>query len=69
MRCRRPVSSRRDALQTAGFVAEFGGVTMKADNETQLGGEDALRMQKLIDVLEGLDDVQNVYTSVILDDE
>ncbi|MDS4013708.1 MAG: YebC/PmpR family DNA-binding transcriptional regulator [Candidatus Accumulibacter sp.] len=59
----------RDALQTAGFVAEFGGVTMKADNETQLGGEDALRMQKLIDVLEGLDDVQNVYTSVILDDE
>jgi len=59
----------RDALQAAGFVAEFGGVTMKADNETQLGGEDAQRMQKLIDVLEGLDDVQNVYTSVILDDE
>ncbi|HNL96547.1 MAG TPA: YebC/PmpR family DNA-binding transcriptional regulator, partial [Accumulibacter sp.] len=50
----------RDALQAAGFVAEFGGVTMKADNETQLGGEDAQRMQKLIDVLEGLDDVQNV---------
>jgi hypothetical protein len=38
---------------------------MKAENETQLAGDEALRMQKLIDVLESLDDVQEVYTSVV----
>jgi YebC/PmpR family DNA-binding regulatory protein len=54
----------KDALEAAGFKVEFGGVTMKAENETQLGGDEALRMQKLIDALEGLDDVQEVYTSV-----
>ena len=58
----------RDALAAAGFKAEFGDVTMKAENETQLTGDEALRMQKLIDVLESLDDVQEVYTSVVLDD-
>jgi transcriptional/translational regulatory protein YebC/TACO1 len=41
---------------------------MKAENETQLTGDESLRMQKLIDVLESLDDVQEVYTSVVLDD-
>jgi transcriptional/translational regulatory protein YebC/TACO1 len=58
----------RDALAAAGFKAEFGDVTMKAENETQLTGDEALRMQKLIDVLDSLDDVQEVYTSVVLDD-
>jgi YebC/PmpR family DNA-binding regulatory protein len=58
----------RDALAAAGFKAEFGDVTMKAENETPLTGDEALRMQKLIDVLESLDDVQEVYTSVVLDD-
>jgi transcriptional/translational regulatory protein YebC/TACO1 len=58
----------RDALAAAGFKAEFGDVTMKAENETQLAGDEALRMQKLIDVLDSLDDVQEVYTSVVLDD-
>ncbi|MBO3704770.1 MAG: YebC/PmpR family DNA-binding transcriptional regulator, partial [Candidatus Accumulibacter sp.] len=43
-------------------------VTMKAENETQLSGDEALRMQKLIDVLENLDDVQEVYTSVLMDE-
>ncbi len=57
----------KDALTNAGFRAEFGGVTMKAENETLLVGDDALRMQKLIDVLESLDDVQDVYTSAVLD--
>ena len=41
---------------------------MKAGNETELTGDDALKMQKLIDVLEGLDDVQAVYTNAILED-
>jgi len=58
----------KEALAAAGFQSEFGGVTMKAENETQLTGDDAARMQKLIDVLESLDDVQEVYTSVVLDD-
>jgi len=43
-------------------------VTMKAENETQLSSDESLRMQKLIDVLESLDDVQEVYTSVVLDE-
>ena len=58
----------KEALAAAGFQVEFGGVTMKASNETVLTGDDATRMQKLIDVLEGLDDVQEVYTSAALDD-
>ena len=56
-------SDVKDALEKAGFKAEFGEVTMKALNETVLAGEDAERMQKLIDVLESLDDVQEVYSS------
>jgi len=59
----------KDALQAAGFESQYGGVTMKAENESQLTGEDARRMQKLIDVLESLDDVQDVFTNVIMDDE
>ena len=39
---------------------------MKALNETELQGEDAERMQRLIDALEDLDDVQQVYTTAVL---
>ncbi|TXG88357.1 MAG: YebC/PmpR family DNA-binding transcriptional regulator [Rhodocyclaceae bacterium] len=56
----------KEALEAAGFTAEFGQVTMKAENETELSGEDGVRMQKLLDVLESLDDVQDVYTSVVI---
>ena len=56
----------KEALEAAGFTAEFGQVTMKAENETELSGEDGVRMQKLLDVLESLDDVQEVYTSVVI---
>jgi YebC/PmpR family DNA-binding regulatory protein len=59
----------RDALEAAGFKAEFGEVTMKPQNETELSGDDAVRMQKLLDALEAIDDVQEVYTSAVLDDE
>ena len=53
------------ALERAGFKAEIGEVTMKPENETELGGDDAQKMQKLLDALEGLDDVQGVYTSAV----
>ena len=59
----------KEALETAGFTAEFGEVTMKAENETELTGDDAVRMQKLIDALEGLDDVQEVYTSASFEED
>ena len=51
----------KDALEKAGFSAEFGEVTMKPLNDTELAGDDALRMQKLLDAIESLDDVQAVY--------
>ncbi|OSI10142.1 YebC/PmpR family DNA-binding transcriptional regulator [Neisseria canis] len=53
-------------LEEAGFKSEDGDVTMRAQNDTVLMGEDAEKMQKLIDALEDLDDVQNVYTSAVL---
>ena len=57
----------KEALEAAGFKSEFGQVTMKADVEIELAGEDAERMHKLIDVLESLDDVQDVYTNAVMD--
>ncbi|KAB2964491.1 YebC/PmpR family DNA-binding transcriptional regulator [Zoogloea sp.] len=59
----------KEALEKAGFTAEFGEVTMKPLNETELAGDDAVRMQKLLDALESLDDVQAVYTSAVMDEE
>ncbi len=57
-----------DALIAAGFSSEFGEVTMKPLNEAELTGDDALKMQKLIDALESLDDVQEVYTTAVFDE-
>lgn len=54
------------ALEKSGFKSEFSEVTMKAQNETELAGDDAARMQKLLDALENLDDVQAVYTTAVL---
>ena len=54
------------ALEKAGFKAELAEVTMKPGNEAVLTGDDAVKMQKLLDALENLDDVQNVYTTAIL---
>lgn len=59
----------KDVLEAKGFVAEMGDVTMQAQNEIVLSGEDAEKMQKLLDALENLDDVQNVYTSAVLENE
>ncbi|OWT55681.1 YebC/PmpR family DNA-binding transcriptional regulator [Candidimonas nitroreducens] len=56
------------AFEAAGLAPEVQGVIMKALNETELVGEDAAKMQKLLDILEGLDDVQEVYTTAVLDE-
>ncbi|MBV8656280.1 MAG: YebC/PmpR family DNA-binding transcriptional regulator [Burkholderiales bacterium] len=58
----------KEALEKAGFKAEMGEVTMKPQTETALAGDDAVKMQKLIDALESLDDVQEVYTSALMDE-
>ena len=49
------------ALEAAGLKPELAEVTMRAENTVALEGEDAQRMQKLLDVLEDLDDTQAVY--------
>ena len=53
-------------LEKAGLRAELGEVTMKPGSETEFTGEDAVRMQKLLDALEALDDVQDVYTTAAI---
>jgi YebC/PmpR family DNA-binding regulatory protein len=53
-------------LETAGFKPELAEITMRAENTVELTGEDAARMQKLLDVLEDLDDVQAVYHNAAL---
>ena len=51
----------KNALEAAGLVADVAEVTMRAENSISLTGDDAVKMQKLLDVLEDLDDVQNVF--------
>jgi YebC/PmpR family DNA-binding regulatory protein len=58
-------SQVKAALEKAGFKAALAEVTMKPENETEMAGEDAAKMQKLIDALESLDDVQDVYTTAV----
>jgi YebC/PmpR family DNA-binding regulatory protein len=54
------------ALEKAGFKAELAEVTMKPSTETELSPDDAAKMQKMLDALEALDDVQDVYTTAVL---
>jgi len=56
----------KDALGRAGLKTAFAEVTMKPTTEVELRGDDSERMQRLIDALESLDDVQDVYTSAVL---
>jgi YebC/PmpR family DNA-binding regulatory protein len=51
----------KNALEAAGLKPEVAEVTMRPENTIELTGEDAVRMQKLLDVLEDLDDVQDVF--------
>ncbi len=57
----------RDALLQAGLNAEVAEITMRADVPVALAGDDALKMQKLLDMLEDLDDTQSVYHNAELD--
>jgi YebC/PmpR family DNA-binding regulatory protein len=61
-------SAVKDALAKAGFSSAHGEVTMKAQNEVVFTGDDAAKMQKLLDALENLDDVQDVYTSATIEE-
>ena len=58
----------KDKLEKAGLKAELAEVTMKPVTESLLTGDDALKMQKLMDALESLDDVQEVYTSAVMEE-
>lgn len=51
----------KNALEAAGLVPGVAEVTMRAENAIELGGDDAARMRRLLDALEDLDDVQEVY--------
>ncbi|HWA14398.1 MAG TPA: YebC/PmpR family DNA-binding transcriptional regulator [Burkholderiales bacterium] len=57
----------KEKLEKAGLKAEVAEVTMKPTTENALTGEDSVRMQKLIDAIESLDDVQEVYTTAVLE--
>ncbi|HNI08297.1 MAG TPA: YebC/PmpR family DNA-binding transcriptional regulator, partial [Thiobacillaceae bacterium] len=50
----------------AGLKPVVAEITMKALNETDVGGDEAVKFQKMLDMLDDLDDVQDVYTSAIL---
>src|SRR3990172_6711929 len=55
-------------LEKAGLKAELAEITMKPLSETVMSGDDGARMQKLLDALEALDDVQDVYTTAMIDE-
>ncbi|HVL74958.1 MAG TPA: YebC/PmpR family DNA-binding transcriptional regulator [Noviherbaspirillum sp.] len=56
----------KEALEKSGFKAEVAEVVMKPSTETVFTGDDAVKMQKLLDALENLDDVQEVYTNAVI---
>jgi YebC/PmpR family DNA-binding regulatory protein len=58
----------KDALEAAGFKAEVAEVIMKPAVETVFTGDDAIKMQKLLDALENLDDTQEVYTNAVIEE-
>jgi YebC/PmpR family DNA-binding regulatory protein len=58
----------KDALVQAGLEPGYAEVVMKPSTEVEMKGEDGQRMQKLIDALEAIDDVQEVYTSAVISD-
>jgi YebC/PmpR family DNA-binding regulatory protein len=61
-------SAVKEALEKAGFKADVAEVVMKPSTETVFTGDDALKMQKLLDALENLDDVQEVYTNAVIEE-
>jgi transcriptional/translational regulatory protein YebC/TACO1 len=59
----------KDAMAAAGFEPEMAEVTMKASTSVDLGIDDAQKVMRLVDMLEDLDDVQNVYSNSEFSDE
>ena len=60
-------SAVKAALEAAGLKPELAEITMKPTIENELKGDDAVRMQRLLDALEAVDDVQEVYTTAVLE--
>lgn len=60
-------SNLRETLEKTGFKPEVAEVTMKPSTSTEFTGDDAVKMQKLLDALENLDDVQEVYTNAVIE--
>ncbi len=56
----------KEALEKSGFKPELSEITMRASSESELTGEDGAKMQKLLDALESLDDVQEIYTNAAI---
>ncbi|MDZ4210389.1 MAG: YebC/PmpR family DNA-binding transcriptional regulator, partial [Methylotenera sp.] len=57
----------KEAMEAAGLKAVMAEVTMKPMNEVEFTGDDALKMQKILDALDDLDDVQDVYTTAVIE--
>jgi YebC/PmpR family DNA-binding regulatory protein len=58
----------KQRLEAAGFKSEMAEVVMKPALEVSFTGDDAVKMQKLLDALEDLDDVQEVYTNAVIEE-
>ena len=58
----------KDALEKAGLKAEVAEVVMKPLNELELTGDDAVKMQKILDALDNVDDMQQVYTNAVINE-
>lgn len=54
------------AFDSKGLLAAQADITMRGQNDIELMGDDAIKMQKIIDMLEDLDDVQEVYTNAVM---
>ena len=58
----------KDALAKGGLKSELAEITMKPTNEVVISGDDAVKMRRLLDALENIDDVQDVYTTAVIED-
>jgi YebC/PmpR family DNA-binding regulatory protein len=58
----------KEALEAEGLKSVLSEVTMKPLNEVEFTGDDAIKMQKILDALEDLDDVQDVYTTALIEE-
>lgn len=59
----------KEAIEQAGFKPEVAEIIMRPETENEFSGDDAVRMQKLLDALENIDDVQEVYTNAIIENQ